>query len=509
MALIDPASDSLVIRIVYDGPPMAGKTTSVQRLANGLGGTVVVPEEVNGRTVFFDWLDYTGGLFEGRRIRCQIVSVPGQASLASRRRHLLEAADVVVFVGDSTRSEIDIAQKYLNGLRMVLERAGEPPVGVVMQANKRDHADAVPVSELRELLGTSDSRIAIVESVATEGLGIREAFVFAVRLALDRVRELMRLNQLQTATPEIDSPEDLLSDLTASERGALDLATESGLKHTRLSEVQSKPLAVAALESILRPSDLSDTPVTSIRRKSGTPSLPNGDVASGLIWPPVDGRLYLHEAGLTQDLLKRDRSGDWFATDGGKWSLHSHAEARFENITDGRLALVAWARMHVASMRHISSRRCIVLSEDGAEGFRLWQLYAREPSIVDRFVPSLQDSVDAMTTALGETIDCVFHLAAACSETTPAIRISPASASITPSGPQFSGCMPHPISTTIPKAQSESALLRNIADDLLCALPDMAQSGSAMLAQLEANSADASGVQNRLTRRFIRRYLAS
>ena len=71
MAVLDARSDAVVIRIVYDGAPMAGKTTSVGALGRGLGSNVLTPAEVGGRTLYFDWLDYTGGLFEGHRIRCQ------------------------------------------------------------------------------------------------------------------------------------------------------------------------------------------------------------------------------------------------------------------------------------------------------------------------------------------------------------------------------------------------------------------------------------------------------
>jgi hypothetical protein len=108
----------VVIRIVYDGAPMAGKSTSVRALGRGLGGEVVTPAEVSGRTLYFDWLDYTGGLFEGRRIRCQIISVPGQATLAPRRRRLLESADVIVFVGDSTPAGFAADRSYLNGVQL-------------------------------------------------------------------------------------------------------------------------------------------------------------------------------------------------------------------------------------------------------------------------------------------------------------------------------------------------------------------------------------------------------
>ena len=142
MAVLDPRSDTVVIRVVYDGAPMAGKSTSVSALGAGLGVDVFSPTEVGGRTLYFDWLDYTGGLFEGRRIRCQIISVPGQATLAPRRRRLLESADAIVFVADSTPAGLNSDRGYLAGLYQVVARLDGPPVGVVLQANKRDHAQA-------------------------------------------------------------------------------------------------------------------------------------------------------------------------------------------------------------------------------------------------------------------------------------------------------------------------------------------------------------------------------
>ncbi|MGH9886021.1 MAG: hypothetical protein ACREBE_10860, partial [bacterium] len=93
-----------MISVVYDGPPEAGKTTTVRALARGFGREVYTPEERDGRTVHFDWLEHIGGRFEGSPIRCQIVSVPGQKRWVRRRAHFLERADVVVFVGDTTAS---------------------------------------------------------------------------------------------------------------------------------------------------------------------------------------------------------------------------------------------------------------------------------------------------------------------------------------------------------------------------------------------------------------------
>ena len=76
MAVIDDTRGVLVVRIVYDGPALSGKTTSLKALARGVSSQVTTPAESAGRTLFFDWVDYVGGLFDGRQIRCQIVSVP-------------------------------------------------------------------------------------------------------------------------------------------------------------------------------------------------------------------------------------------------------------------------------------------------------------------------------------------------------------------------------------------------------------------------------------------------
>ena len=101
MAIIDIERDVIVVRIVYDGPPFSGKTTSVHALAKILDkrNTVFSPQEDPlSKTLYFDWMEYCGGFFKGYSISCQIISVPGQLSLMERRHFLLRTADSVVFV---------------------------------------------------------------------------------------------------------------------------------------------------------------------------------------------------------------------------------------------------------------------------------------------------------------------------------------------------------------------------------------------------------------------------
>jgi signal recognition particle receptor subunit beta len=370
MAILDPRSDAVVIRLVYDGAPMAGKTTSVRALGRGLGAEVTSPAEVSGRTLYFDWLDYTGGLFEGRRIRCQIISVPGQATLAPRRRRLLESADAIVFVGDSTPMGFAADRSYLSGLQTVLEHLSGPPVGIVFQANKRDHADAVPIDTVRSMLADLGVRVGVVESVATESLGIREAFVFAVRLALDRVRDLMRTGELPSARPEVDSAQELLEDLKRSEDGSMDFAALSGLVHTRLAELQPDTMLVKALAEAVGEEDPPSLPATS---ENFAPATPDDRVASGLIWPPVDGRMILHELAQAAVALVRSAEGDWSAVANGRWHMHSPADGVFEELEQGRAILVQSARTQ-ATAREKAAPCCITLAADGHGRYRLWRI---------------------------------------------------------------------------------------------------------------------------------------
>src|SRR6185369_12429792 len=211
MAIIDDARGVLVVRIVYDGPALSGKTTSLRALAKGVSSKVECPAELSGRTLFFDWVDYVGGLFDGRQIRCQIVSVPGQLELAKRRELLLATADVVVLVLDTRQGEWQFSLDWVKRTVPAC-RGKDPPVGLILQANKRDAADAVPTEVMREALARI-APVALVPSTATTGEGIREAFVLAVRLALDRVRSLASSGRLLSGKPDEDSPEQLLEKL--------------------------------------------------------------------------------------------------------------------------------------------------------------------------------------------------------------------------------------------------------------------------------------------------------
>ncbi len=357
MATLDRKRDALVVRIVYDGPPTAGKTTTLRALAQRLGqGQVFTPEESAGRTVYFDWMEYTGGRFEGRQIHCQIISVPGQRALAPRRKLLLESADAVVFVADTSREGMPESLTHLDDLMRSLKSHPGPPLGVVLQANKRDLPDAAPLERLRRSHG-----LAIVESIASAGEGTREAFVFAVRLALDRVREQLRQGQL----------------------GVIDASAESA--DALLNQMRALPLNPGAFEL------WGKEEAAPLNPKGSAPKLPDTAVLSGYIWPAINGRILLQEAcaGLSNDARELTPS-EWVADTDNGWRFHSASSCVFPENELAREALIRWAQMHASLSGWLSPNRCIAVCETGEGGFRLWQVVRIEPSLWARLSDTLR-----------------------------------------------------------------------------------------------------------------------
>lgn len=378
MAIIDETRNVLVVRIVYDGPALSGKTTSLRTLAEGVSRKVECPAELSGRTLFFDWVDYIGGMFDGRQIRCQIVSVPGQRDLAHRRKLLLDTADAVVLVLDTRREEWDFSLRWVKETAPHC-RSQSPPLGLVLQANKRDAADAVPAEEMREALARI-APVAVVPSTATSGEGIREAFVLSVRLALDRVRALASEGRLAKGKPAEDDPSALLERIREAESGS-DLPSDGGA-------------ARAAIVSLDRDYVFGSEPPPS----SGSAPIDDGGerlfvpdpmMPGGMIWPPVDGRALLHEVASLEIRPKRTGRMGW-AGSGSGFRFHSHGEAIFPEVHSARTELLEWARMHSANTAHLSAGRAVILADAGAGRLRLWQIVRSEATLRERLATSLQ-----------------------------------------------------------------------------------------------------------------------
>lgn len=216
----------------------------------------------------------------------------------------------------------------------------------------------MPIEELRRAAGAA--RIALVESVAPDGSGVREAFVFAIRLALDRVRELQRAGDPSAGALEI-SGADLLDQVCA------------------LDGEEEQPSGGRTEEP-----DEPDEPASTLRF-SGTSS--NGwadEVPSGWVWPPVEGRIVLREA--LAGVGDIDPSDDFSLELPSGYRLTSSRAARFDSAERGHRTLIGWARIHSGSSGILSRGRCIVLKRTSSDYYRLWQIVRIEPTLRDLFI---------------------------------------------------------------------------------------------------------------------------
>ncbi|HVY30828.1 MAG TPA: GTPase domain-containing protein [Polyangiaceae bacterium] len=383
MAVIDDKKGVLVVRIVYDGPAFSGKTTSLRALARGVSSQMTTPAETAGRTLYFDWVDYVGGLFDGRQIRCQIISVPGQLDLAERRRCLLETADAMVLVLDTREHEWEFSLEWVKAT-VLRCRSKDPPVGLVLQANKRDAADAVPLPEIRAGLAGLPP-VALVQSSATSGDGIREAFVLGVRMALDRVRALASVGKLGHGRPDDDTPEELLERLRSVENGAAEPVGGSyaeAAAEALENELDSSP-ATSEVQVVAKPA-----PLTAEFDLDEALFVPDPAMPGGMIWPPVDGRALLHEVASLDIRPARVGRTDWCGSGSG-FRFHSLGQALFPDLQSARNQLIEWARLHVANTAHLSGGRAVILADAGRGRLRLWQIVRSEATLRERLAAAL------------------------------------------------------------------------------------------------------------------------
>lgn len=189
MASYDDVRGCYVVRVVYDGPGYAGKTTNLQRICDLVPATrrseMYTPAALKGRTMFFDWLELDGPQQGRRALKFQLISVPGQIERNYRRRPLVEMADVVVFVCDSSPPQVKDTLRTFARLRSSMRRRKQP-VPLVVQANKQDVPVALSPREIRQRLGLDDET-PVVSANAAAGDGVQETLRTAARLGVRAV----------------------------------------------------------------------------------------------------------------------------------------------------------------------------------------------------------------------------------------------------------------------------------------------------------------------------------
>ena len=191
MVLFNYATKEITAKIVYYGPGLCGKTTNLQFIYESLPSNhkskMLSLSTKTDRTLFFDFLPLDLGKIRGMRTKLQLYTVPGQVYYNSTRQLVLKGADGVVFVADSQESALDGNLESIQNLEDNLKRQGAKirDVPLVIQYNKRDLANALPVKKLNQEINKLDAPF--FESVATTGVGVEETLNGVTQLVLSNL----------------------------------------------------------------------------------------------------------------------------------------------------------------------------------------------------------------------------------------------------------------------------------------------------------------------------------
>jgi signal recognition particle receptor subunit beta len=188
VAQVNPLTREVLIKLVYYGPGLGGKTTSLQKVHAAsppeTRGKIVSLATPVDRTLYFDFMPLRVGPVHGYPVRLQLFTVPGQVYFNATRKLVLTNADGVVFVADSQRERQDANLESLQNLAANLAEQERSLSGMphVLQYNKRDLSHVLPVAELDHAL--NQHRVPSFESCAASGLGVLEPLDELVRLVL-------------------------------------------------------------------------------------------------------------------------------------------------------------------------------------------------------------------------------------------------------------------------------------------------------------------------------------
>src|ERR1700679_690950 len=153
MASLNPLTREVVFKVVFYGPGLGGKTTTLQYIHAATKpehrGKMVSLATPMDRTLYFDFLPLRLPRVRGMSVRLQLFTVPGQVYYAATRKLVLTGADGIVFVADSPLGREDATQESPEDLvtNLAEHNRGLASLPHTFHWNKRDLEDVTPIEE--------------------------------------------------------------------------------------------------------------------------------------------------------------------------------------------------------------------------------------------------------------------------------------------------------------------------------------------------------------------------
>ena len=192
MSFVNYHTKEINCKIVYYGPGLGGKTTNIQyiyqKTSSQNKGQMITLNTENERTLFFDFLPLDLGEIRGFKTRFHLYTVPGQVFYEASRKLILRGVDGLVFVADSQVERMEANLESFNGLEKNLLDQGYDlaKVPMVMQWNKRDLPNIVPVEDLQ--LQLNKRKNPSFEAIASQGHGVFETLKMVSKSVLLNIK---------------------------------------------------------------------------------------------------------------------------------------------------------------------------------------------------------------------------------------------------------------------------------------------------------------------------------
>ncbi len=177
MAQVDFTERQLTLKFVYYGPPLSGKTSNLRAL-HGLvdklnRGRLMTLDTRDDRTLFFDLLPiFFRANASNFSFRIKVYTVPGQPVHEATRKVVLAGTDGVVFVADSSPDQREANRVSWDNLTANLSALGLAKIPVIVQYNKRDLPDALPLADCAQFVEPA----CVTEASAKSGTGVVTTF---------------------------------------------------------------------------------------------------------------------------------------------------------------------------------------------------------------------------------------------------------------------------------------------------------------------------------------------
>jgi len=189
--IFDYENKTILLKIVYYGPAMSGKTTSIKFLFSHFGMVKQLEsiESTIGRTLFFDFgvLIFKGASWDTKFL---LYSATGQDFYASTRPATLKGVDGIIFVVDSQKRYLERNLKSWDELKRYFgDIIYKIPIVISLNKSDLDITEKIDENEYYRYFGLNDYKmISLNKTSALNGIGILESFQNIVQFIFPQLK---------------------------------------------------------------------------------------------------------------------------------------------------------------------------------------------------------------------------------------------------------------------------------------------------------------------------------